>query len=96
MIPIFATFMIVVYLYFIREFKRIVKMESVTNSSLITKLGETITGAMTIRAFQKTQMFRSENFKLQDKNLGWVVLNKGLRAWFNIRINLLIQVLTFG
>ena len=81
---------------FIKALKETARIESVTNSPILTHLGETISGASTIRAFKKTEKFRANHFKLQDRNLIAMITNKAVRSWFNIRLNFVTQFLILG
>lgn len=78
---------------FIRTLRETARVESVTNSPVLTHLGETIAGASTIRAFDKIDHFKKNHFGLQDTNLLAMIFNKGMRSWFNVRINLISQLI---
>jgi len=78
---------------FIRTLRETARVESVTNSPVLTHLGETIAGASTIRAFDKINHFKKNHFGLQDTNLLAMIFNKGMRSWFNVRINLISQLI---
>jgi ABC-type multidrug transport system fused ATPase/permease subunit len=75
----------------LKALKETARIESVTTSPVLTHLGESILGVSTIRAFKKTEQFQSNHFKLMDKNLMAMIINKAVRSWFNVRLNLIQQ-----
>jgi ATP-binding cassette, subfamily C (CFTR/MRP), member 1 len=81
---------------YMRAFKEATRVESITNSPVLTHLGETIAGASTIRAFQKVDTFLDYHFKLQDINLNAVIIARAIQSWFNVRINMINQLFLLG
>lgn len=74
--------------YFIRGLKETRRIESVTNSPLLSHLGETISGVRTIRAFWVEPQFLEKMYWLQEVNMQSNLLNKYVYNWFFLRMNL--------
>ncbi|CAI2362549.1 unnamed protein product [Moneuplotes crassus] len=91
-------FLIIYWLFksYIKALKEVARVESITNSPVLTHLGESMLGSSTIRAFKKTQMFRKNQFTLQDFNLSSMIMSKAVKSWFNIRLHMIQQFLTLG
>lgn len=68
------------------------KMESISVSPILTHLSETISGASTIRAYDKTIGFEEKQHFLQDRNVAALLLKRGLKGWFYTRIMLILLV----
>ena len=68
-IPFIVIAMFFLFKSFIKALKETARIESLTNSPILTHLSESILGASTIRAFKKTEIFLKSQFKLQDANL---------------------------
>jgi len=81
---------------FLKALKETARIESVTTSPVLTHLGESILGVSTIRAYEKSNDFIQTQFSLQDKNLMAMIINKAVRSWFSIRLNLITQVIIIG
>ena len=82
--------MYLVYRVFTRSIsgvKEITRVESVTKSPLLSFLGETISGATTIRAYDQVETFIDHNMQLLNKNILAVMWTESLSLWFAIRID---------
>jgi ABC-type bacteriocin/lantibiotic exporter with double-glycine peptidase domain len=81
---------------FIKALKEATRIESITNSPILSHLGETIAGASTIRAFEKVEDLMDYHFKLQDTNLNAIFISRAIRIWFNVRLNMINQLFLLG
>lgn len=81
---------ITVYLYrsSIAATKETSRIESVTRSPLLSFLSESINGQATIRAFDKSQDFIDQNYKLLNRNILATQWQNAVPLWFAIRIDL--------
>ena len=79
LIPFLLIILIYIFRSFIKALKETARLENLTNSPVLTHLGETILGASTIRAFNKTDIFIRNQFSLQDVNLNAMIINKSVR-----------------
>ena len=72
--------------YYIRSFREMTRIETVTNSPILSNFGETLSGATTIRCFKKQKDFLSKNHTLVDNNLNAFFWIQSLNIWFSIRL----------
>ena len=72
--------------YYIRSFREMTRIESVTNSPILSNFAETISGTTTIRWFKKQADFLVRNHKLVDDNLNSYFWLQSLNIWFSIRL----------
>mmetsp|Transcript_84054 Transcript_84054/g.116116 ORF Transcript_84054/g.116116 Transcript_84054/m.116116 type:complete len:388 (+) Transcript_84054:482-1645(+) len=86
---------IIVYLVY-RVFKRsiagvkdVTRVESVSKSPLLSFLGETISGASTIRSYDKVDGFISRNMELLNNNILASMWCESIPLWFAIRIDII-------
>jgi ABC-type multidrug transport system fused ATPase/permease subunit len=92
--------MLIACYYLLRHYSKSLKetsrLESISSSPIITHIGETITGASTIRTFNKSENFIMKEYFLQDQNVACQLLRRGVKGWFNTRISLvLIMFMSF-
>lgn len=66
-----------------------VRLQSTTKSPLLSHLGETLSGASTIRAYEKTDMFIEQNNKLLNDNILATIVMSATTGWFGIRVDIL-------
>lgn len=85
-IPFVLTAGLILIRYYIRSFREMTRIESVTNSPILSNFGETITGSTTIRCFKKQTDFINKNHKLVDDNLNSYFWLQSLNIWFSIRL----------
>lgn len=89
-------FMVLACYYFLRLYSKALKetsrIESISNSPIITHLGETISGTSTIRAFNKVEEFERRQYFLQDQNVAAQLLRRGVKGWFNTRISIVLTI----
>jgi len=98
-IPFVLTIMVVLLKFYIKSFREINRLGSVTHSPLMNHLGETISGATTIRSFEQQAPFIKANYVFLNvvTNIGF--WRESLRSWFAIRIefvSLFILAFTSG
>ncbi|CAI2361005.1 unnamed protein product [Moneuplotes crassus] len=79
--------------YYIRSFREMTRIESVTNSPILSNFGETITGATTIRCFKNQKKFIKTNYKLVDDNLNSFFWVNSLNIWFSIRLQYISSIM---
>lgn len=65
------------------------RIESVTRSPILSYLSEAINGNSTIRAFNKENQFKKNNYDLLNKNILATQWQNAVPLWFAIRIDLL-------
>ncbi|KAI3962241.1 hypothetical protein MKX01_030791 [Papaver californicum] len=75
--------------YFSASVKEIVRINGTTKSMLASHLGESITGSMTIRAFEKEHRFFTDNLSFIDKNLSTSFHIYSASEWLNQRLEIL-------
>ena len=73
----------------IPSIRETVRISSMTKSPLLSYLGETISGASTIRAFDRSADFVSGNNVLLNNNILAIQMQTGVQGWFAIRVDLL-------
>ena len=69
-------------------------MDSTTSSPVITHFGETLSGATTIRAYQKEDFYISQCNERINTNIKASFWLAGLNRWFSIRLTLVSMVVT--
>jgi ATP-binding cassette, subfamily C (CFTR/MRP), member 1 len=72
--------------FYIRSFREMTRIETVTNSPILSNFGETLSGTTTIRCFGKQKDFVNKNHKLVDDNLNAFFWSNSLNLWFSIRL----------
>ena len=68
------------------------RIESISSSPIITHLSETISGASTIRAYDKVHDFEVKQYSMQDKNAAAILVRRGVTGWFSIKITFILTV----
>ncbi|XP_062180151.1 ABC transporter C family member 10-like isoform X2 [Phragmites australis] len=83
--------------YYLASAKELMRINGTTKSALANHLGESITGAMTIRAFNEEDRFFAKNSELVDKNAGPYFYNFAATEWLILRLETMIAaVLSFS
>lgn len=96
LIPFVALALLLLLRYYIKTFREISRLSSVTHSPLMIHLGETINGAGTIRAFKKGDIFVDCNNKFLNTITNVGFWRESLRSWFAIRIEFIsLTILAF-
>jgi ABC-type multidrug transport system fused ATPase/permease subunit len=98
-IPFVLTAMIILLKFYIKSFREVNRLGSVTHSPLMNHLGETISGATTIRSFVKQKQFIEANYNYLNVATNVSFWRESLRSWFAIRIefvSLFILAFTSG
>uniref|UniRef100_A0ACD6ADW5 Uncharacterized protein n=1 Tax=Avena sativa TaxID=4498 RepID=A0ACD6ADW5_AVESA len=72
--------------YYLASAKELMRINGTTKSALANHLGESISGAITIRAFEEEDRFFSENLELVDKNAGPYFYNFAATEWLIQRL----------
>lgn len=98
-LPFVITAMVILLKYYIKSFREINRLSSVTRSPLMNHLGETIAGTTTIRSFHRENMFVQTNYSHLNVVTNVSFWRESLRSWFAIRIefvSLFILAVTTG
>uniref|UniRef100_A0A0E0L856 ABC transporter C family member 13 n=1 Tax=Oryza punctata TaxID=4537 RepID=A0A0E0L856_ORYPU len=83
--------------YYLASAKELMRINGTTKSSLANHLGESISGAITIRAFEEEDRFFAKNLELVDKNAGPCFYNFAATEWLIQRLELMsAAVLSFS
>uniref|UniRef100_A0ACD5XQA7 Uncharacterized protein n=2 Tax=Avena sativa TaxID=4498 RepID=A0ACD5XQA7_AVESA len=72
--------------YYLASAKELMRINGTTKSALANHLGESISGAITIRAFEEEDRFFAENLELVDKNAGPYFYNFAATEWLIQRL----------
>lgn len=65
-----------------------VRLQSTTKSPLLSHLGETMSGASTIRAYGKTEIFIEHYHKLLNNNVLATIVMSATTGWFGIKVDI--------
>ncbi|CAN6360624.1 unnamed protein product [Urochloa humidicola] len=72
--------------YYLASAKELMRINGTTKSALANHLGESILGAVTIRAFEEEDRFFAKNLELVDKNAGPFFYNFAATEWLIQRL----------
>ncbi|KAJ1258131.1 hypothetical protein BS78_10G050800 [Paspalum vaginatum] len=72
--------------YYLASAKELMRINGTTKSALANHLGESIAGAITIRAFEEEDRFFDKNMELVDKNAGPYFYNFAATEWLIQRL----------
>jgi len=72
--------------YYIKAYREMTRIETVTNSPILSNFSETLTGNTTIRCFRRESDFIKKNHVLVDDNLIAYFWLQSLNIWFSIRL----------
>ncbi|GJN35687.1 hypothetical protein PR202_gb24485 [Eleusine coracana subsp. coracana] len=78
--------------YYLTSAKELMRINGTTKSALANHLGESILGAVTIRAFNGEDRFFAESLELVDKNAGPYFYNFAATEWLIQRLETMIAV----
>ncbi|KAF7099491.1 hypothetical protein CFC21_101118 [Triticum aestivum] len=83
--------------YYLASAKELMRINGTTKSDLANHLGESISGAITIRAFEEEDRFFAKNLDLVDKNASPYFCNFAATEWLIQRLEILsTAVLSFS
>ncbi|KAG8093912.1 hypothetical protein GUJ93_ZPchr0012g18779 [Zizania palustris] len=83
--------------YYLASAKELMRINGTTKSALANHLGESISGAITIRAFMEEDRFFAKNLELVDKNAGPYFYNFAAAEWLIQRLEIMSSaVLSFS
>ncbi|KAM0856482.1 hypothetical protein ACQ4PT_049094 [Festuca glaucescens] len=83
--------------YYLATAKELMRISGTTKSTLANHLGESISGAITVRAFGEEDRFFAENLDLVDKNAGPCFHNFAASEWLIQRLEIMsAMVLSFS
>jgi ABC-type multidrug transport system fused ATPase/permease subunit len=86
-------FILAVYINGARDFKRI---EAVQRSPLFQQFGETLSGYISIRAYNHTSIFTAQHRKLIDRLNQPYLLQCAAKAWLTFRVTFLGSLISFS
>ena len=92
-VPIVILFGLITLNFYIRSFRELTRLESATNSPVITHMSESISGVTTIRAFGKVQEFERQNMKKLNSNLKASFWQESLMRWFGMIMNIISMIM---
>ncbi|KAH7578351.1 hypothetical protein JRO89_XS01G0371600 [Xanthoceras sorbifolium] len=75
--------------YYITSARELTRLDQITKAPVIHHFSESISGFMTIRAFQKQNRFCEENLDRVNSNLRMTFHNNGSSEWLGFRLELL-------
>uniref|UniRef100_A0A8R7V1Y5 ABC transporter C family member 10 n=1 Tax=Triticum urartu TaxID=4572 RepID=A0A8R7V1Y5_TRIUA len=75
--------------YYLASAKELMRINGTTKSALVNHLGESISGAITIRAFEEEGRFFAKNLELVDKNAGPYFFNFAATEWLIQRLEIM-------
>uniref|UniRef100_A0A0E0MCM3 ABC transporter C family member 10 n=1 Tax=Oryza punctata TaxID=4537 RepID=A0A0E0MCM3_ORYPU len=83
--------------YYLASAKELMRINGTTKSALANHLGESVSGAITIRAFEEGDRFFAKNLELVDKNAGPYFYNFAATEWLIQRLEMMsAAVLSFS
>uniref|UniRef100_A0ACD5ZL39 Uncharacterized protein n=1 Tax=Avena sativa TaxID=4498 RepID=A0ACD5ZL39_AVESA len=83
--------------YYLASAKELMRLNGTTKSALANHLGESISGAITIRAFEEQDRFFAKNLDLVDKNASPYFCNFAATEWLIQRLEIMsAAVLSFS
>ncbi|XP_003564290.1 ABC transporter C family member 10 isoform X2 [Brachypodium distachyon] len=83
--------------YYLTTAKELMRINGTTKSALANHFGESVSGAITIRAFEEEDRFFAKNLELVDKNAGPCFYNFGATEWLILRLETMsAAVLSFS
>jgi len=83
--------------YYLASAKELMRINGTTKSALANHLGESVAGAITIRAFEEEDRFFEKNLELIDKNAGSYFYNFAATEWLIQRLETMsAAVLSFS
>ena len=83
--------------FYMKTYRELSRLESVTHSPILTHLGETLSGSTTIRNYQKNDDFIEDNYSIMNTKFNAGFWRGAVRRWFVVRLELtgrLIVVIT--
>ena len=78
--------------YYLASAKELMRINGTTKSTLANHLGEAISGATTIRAFNQEHHFFAKYLELVDKNAGTYFYNFAAVEWLILRLETMSAV----
>jgi hypothetical protein len=79
--------------YYLASARELMRMNGTTKAPIVNNFGETISGAMTIRAFEKIPQFERKNLDLVDVDSSLFFHTFVAYEWLVLRLELLCAVI---
>ncbi|CAI2359203.1 unnamed protein product [Moneuplotes crassus] len=92
-IPIILLICFFLVRFYMKTYRDIKRLTSVTHSPVIAQLSETLSGCSTIRNFGKEEQFINDNFKKINLNISSEFWLGAVRRWFTVRLELSCRVI---
>jgi len=83
---------LIVQRYYLVSAKELMRINGTTKSALANHIGESILGAVTIRAFEEEDRFFAKNLELVDMNAGSFFYNFAATEWLIQRLETMSAV----
>ena len=87
-LPFIAGTVYILMKFYIKTYRELTRLESVTHSPILTHLGETLSGSTTIRNYQKNDDFIEDNYSIMNINLNAAFWKGAVRRWFVVRLEI--------
>ena len=81
--------------HFLRINRELSRLQSVNGSPIISHLNETLSGILTIRAFEKQDEFIDKNMEYLNLTINASFWKDASKKWFSTRINLVASTVLF-
>lgn len=79
--------------YYLTSARELMRMNGTTKAPIVNSFGETISGAMTIRAFDKINQFKSKNLQLVDMDASLFFHTFIAYEWLVLRLETLCAII---
>jgi ATP-binding cassette, subfamily C (CFTR/MRP), member 1 len=92
-VPIMFLLTYILLKFYMNTYRELSRLGSVTHSPIINHFAETLSGATTIRNYNKKAEFIEIYYNIQNTNLNVEFWKLAVRRWFAIRILITSQLL---
>lgn len=79
--------------YYLSSARELMRMNGTTKAPIVNNLGETVSGAMTVRAFEKVSMFKRKNLHLVDVDASLFFHTFIAYEWLVLRLETLCAII---
>ncbi|CAI2361540.1 unnamed protein product [Moneuplotes crassus] len=86
-VPFFLILLGVIMNYYMKTYRELKRLESVTHSPILNNLSETLSGLSTIRNFMKEEDFVEHNKKIIDTNINTEFWQAAVQRWLTVRLH---------
>lgn len=96
LLPFMCGLAYALFSYSLPAYREGTRIESITKSTLLNNINETVAGSSTIRAFNREEAFIKHHFAVLDKNILANQIIMGNWCWYGIRMDLVAILLMAG